>query len=340
MPHGVCKDARPCPGPAVISAVWVPGGAPHAALSSTGGCLIPLVTGYNGFVGRHFLQSGPATVFADEAGRIDLRDESRMELFFACQVPDAVVHLAGMSSAVDSGDDERGVYETNLLGTLNLLRALKACGFRGRFLYVSSSEVYGVVPDARLPVSEDAPVCPGNPYATSRAAAELLCRQWARSAPFEIVIARPFNHTGPGQSSRFLASALTRQAAEMRLGLRQAPLVVGNLHVTRDFLDVRDVVAAYRLLLQRGCSGETYNIASGVEWPLQKVLDLILAQAGIETPVAVDPRRVRAGEALRMVGDATRLRRATGWSARHTLAETLGDMLNDWDRRLRAERSR
>jgi GDP-4-dehydro-6-deoxy-D-mannose reductase len=241
--------------------------------------------------------------------------------------PDAVIHLAAQSFVPESFRDPEGTLKVNLLGTLNLLRTLKDARFRGPMLFVSSGDIYGSVPETELPISEARLPAPRNPYAVSKLAAEALCAQWAATEDMRIVIARPFNHIGPGQSERLAIAGFARQVAEIKRGIRPPTLDVGELDATRDFTDVRDVIAAYFALLERGQSGERYNVCSGVERTIRSMLDRLIAIAQVTVEIKVDPSRIRGAEQRRAVGDATKIHAATGWRATTPLDESLAAML-------------
>ena len=165
---------------------------------------------------------------------------------------DAVIHLAAQSFVPESFKNPLETFDVNFTGTYNLFSALKEYGFHGKILYISSGDIYGLVSEDKLPITEDYPLKPRNPYAVSKVAAEALCYQWSIAEDIEILIARPFNHIGPNQSERFAVSSFAKQIAEIELGLRKPVLNTGNIDITRDFLDVRDVADAYKLLLEKG----------------------------------------------------------------------------------------
>jgi GDP-4-dehydro-6-deoxy-D-mannose reductase len=245
-----------------------------------------------------------------------------------------VVHLAAQSHVPQSWSDPAHTLAVNVCGTANLLNALAGTGFRGRLLYVSSADVYGSVPPPALPVTEQAPLAPRSPYASSKVAAEVLCRQWARTRQLDVVIARPFNHTGAGQRAEFVLPGFAREIAAIKLGRKAPQVLAGDLDVTRDFLDVRDVVNAYLALLARGNSGETYNVCSGREVHIGDVLHRLIALAGVQAGVAVDPARFRPSEQRRMCGSHARITADTGWVARIGLDQTLQQLLDYWTREL------
>jgi GDP-4-dehydro-6-deoxy-D-mannose reductase len=293
-----------------------------------------LATGHRGFVGtalRQFLQDHPdheaAWCALDEEP--DVLDPGQLRRTIADHRPDWIIHLAAQSHVPSSWDDPAATLRLNAGGTANLLKAMGDAGFTGRLLYVSSADIYGAVPEARLPVTEDTPAAPRNPYASSKVAGEELCRQWARTRPLDVVIARPFNHTGAGQRPDFALPAFAREIAAIKLG-RQAPrLLTGDLDVTRDF-DVRDVVAAYLALLARGAGGETYNVCSGREVHLGEALGMLTGLAGVDAAIETDPARLRPSEQRRMCGSHARITAATGWKPSIGLRDTLTQLLDYW----------
>jgi GDP-4-dehydro-6-deoxy-D-mannose reductase len=233
-----------------------------------------------------------------------------------------------------SWSDPARTLQVNVCGTANLLNALSEAGFRGRLLYVSSADIYGSVHEADLPVTEQAPPAPLNPYASSKVAAEVLCRQWARTRELDVVIARPFNHTGPGQRIEFALPGFAREMAAIKLGQQPPQVLAGDLDVTRDFLDVRDVVNAYLALLARGRGGETYNICSGSEVHLGDALRRLAGMAGVQAAITADPARFRPSEQRRMCGSHAKITAETGWVPRIPLDETLRQLLDHWTREL------
>lgn len=296
-----------------------------------------LVTGLTGFVGGH-LQSLLATT---EVGSwqvlapkpYNLLDSASLDAWLQEDCPDAVVHLAGQTFVPEAFRDPQRTLQVNLLGTLNLLQALKRHGFCGTFLYVSSGDVYGQVEEKNLPISECLAPRPRNPYAVSKVAAELLCQQWSYSEPWRIIIARPFNHIGPGQGESFVIPSMARQLIRVHQGLQPAQLEVGDVDVTRDFLDVRDVLQAYLALLEHGRNGEIYNVCSGVEW---RVRDLIMQMAGVtgvEVELVQDASRLRLSEQRRVVGCSNKLQKETGWKPGVSITKTLQSVLSEWEAR-------
>ena len=298
-----------------------------------------LVTGATGFVGRHLLAAlraaghepvalgGPHD--APPAIVADLLDAAATRRAVDDAVPDAIVHLAGQAFVPQSIADPLGTLAVNAGGTAHVLEAARAYRDRVqqplRVLVVSSAEVYGIQRPERMPLDETAIVRPGNAYAASKLAAEAYALAWQRCYGLDCVVARPFNHIGPGQDTRFVVASFARQLAEIAAGA--PPLLhVGNLEAQRDFLDVRDVVAAYVLLLANGRSGEVFNISSGRPVAIREVLRELITIARVPVEIREDPERMRASDLPLLSGDATKLRAETGWEPRFTLTESLRDI--------------
>jgi GDP-4-dehydro-6-deoxy-D-mannose reductase len=310
-----------------------------------------LVTGVTGFVGGHLaellIDAGDLVVGLSASGRwpaglahlerqvrveaCDLADVDEAELaaLIGRKQPEVIFHLAAQANPQKSMSDPRGTWALNLVGTLNLLEAVKASGLKPRVVIVGSGVCYGNPAFEHMPVTEDCPLRPNNPYAASKAAADLLGVQHFLSHGTDTVMARPFNHAGPRQSPAYVLSALARQVAEVEAG--KAPRVeVGNLDVVRDFTDVRDVVRGYRLLAEKGAPGEIYNLGTGQGTKIGDALHILAARAGRPVEVVVDPARVRPVDQPLLVADPSKLRAATGWEPRFSIEQTLADMLDYW----------
>ena len=288
-----------------------------------------LVTGINGFIGRHFCASYGGSALSDSEGIVDLRDSARVRQAVAKIRPTGVLHLAAQSSVASSFQDQTETYAINFLGTLHLLSALQQAEFRGTFVYVSSADVYGRVDDARLPIEEDHPVHPRNPYAVSKVAAEALCYQWSQTGSFPVVVVRPFNQIGPGQDRRFAIADFAHQMVEIARGARAGKLITGDLEVTRDFTDVRDTVRALSLLLENGRNGEIYNICSGRERTVRSLVDQMMSMMSVQAEIAADQDRMRPVEQRRMAGNPEKIRHHLGWTAEIPIETTLLDILKD-----------
>lgn len=294
-----------------------------------------LLIGGTGFVGRHleqqFLPDYDVTATGQKA---DIRDENQVKCLVAQTKPDVVVNLASITTVRESFERPLETYKIGFWGTLNLLKALKDIGFRGRMLQVGSSEVYGFPLPEQLPISEMEPLRPMSPYSVNKAAIEALCYQWSQVESFEVLMTRSFTHIGPGQSDRFAISNFAKQIAEIKLGYRDPVLHIGNLEATRDYTDVRDIVKAYSLLLQKGINGNIYNVCSGKERSTKLLLNKLLDISGVAVVVSQDPSRVRASEQRRVCGDNKKLVKDTGWNQSISLDMTLSDILSYWEKKL------
>jgi GDP-4-dehydro-6-deoxy-D-mannose reductase len=295
-----------------------------------------LITGGGGFVGtwlaNHLRAVGDDVAVTD--AEVDVTDPDAVQGALERARPDAVYHLAALTHVGRSWDDPLRVLEVNVLGTAGVLLAARRSGLEPRVLVVSSAEVYGAVTDPSvLPLTEDAPPAPVTPYAASKLAAEAVATQAFRGHGQHVVVARPFNHVGPGQSPDFAVAAFAKRVVEARANGQHA-IAVGNLSARRDFTDVRDVVRAYRALVVAGEPGEVYNVCSGSDVSMREVAERLVALAGASLELEVDPELVRPVEVPVLRGDPGRLERATGWAPAHELGETLADVLEDWDRRV------
>jgi GDP-6-deoxy-D-talose 4-dehydrogenase len=275
-----------------------------------------LVTGAAGFTGRHFIESAAGAGHVPVSLQADIRDPEALRQEVLAVRPDAVVHLAGIAFVAHA--DERAFYDVNLFGTLNLLDALRQCGTLQKVLLASSANVYGNAEQSPLP--ETQPLAPVNHYAASKVAMEHMARARAQDLP--LVITRPFNYTGPGQSTQFVIPKLVEHFR------RKAPtLPLGNLEVEREYNDVRTTCAAYLRLLDPSVATGTYNVCSGRTYSLASVLDMLRRITGHDPAVLVDPGLVRANDIRRLCGDPARLHAAIGALPARPLEETLAWML-------------
>ncbi|MDH4143769.1 MAG: GDP-mannose 4,6-dehydratase [Acidimicrobiia bacterium] len=294
-----------------------------------------LVTGAAGFVGRHLvahLESCGDTVHAvDRRDGPDLLDGEGWARLLDRIRPRVVYHLAAATSVADSWDDPVATVRANVEGTLHVAGAALAAGVE-RFVFVSSSDVYGIVEPAALPLAEDAALGPVTPYAASKAAAEQIVLQLWRGRGLGAVIARAFNHTGPGQDPRFVASALAARVADNELRARRV-VPVGDLSARRDFTDVRDVVGAYRLLATAGVPGEVYNVCSGRDVSVRELAELLLADAELPMELQADEALLRPVEIPVLRGSYERLHARTGWRPVIPIERTVADLLADARRR-------
>jgi GDP-4-dehydro-6-deoxy-D-mannose reductase len=252
--------------------------------------------------------------------------------------PDYLFHLAAWSDPSGSWRQPWATYELNIHCQLNLLEALRRWAPSCRSVIVTSNEVYGLVRAENLPVGEETPFCPNNPYGVSKVAQDMMALQYWHSHHLPTIRTRSFNHIGPGQSDDFAASAFARQIAELEAGLRDPAVAVGNLETQRDFTDVRDVVRAYWLVAKRGEPGQAYNVGSGRSRPVRWLLETLLELTPIRVEVVVDPARLRPSDVPISVCDNRRLVAATGWQPRVDLRDSLRDLLDSWREQVRQNR--
>jgi len=302
-----------------------------------------LVTGATGFAGRHLCRrllalghevTGTTLDAADRADHplavCDVTDPSAVDALVRDTKPDAAVHLAGIASVRDAGAMAATAFAVNAAAAQSLIESLLAHAPGATFLAVSSAEVYGDVAPEALPIAETQPIAPPHVYGVTKAALESLCRAYADR--LRIVLARPFNHIGPGQSPNFVASSFARQVADIEAGRAEPVLRVGNLDARRDFSDVRDVVEAYCLALERCEPGTPYNICSGRAVAIHDLLDTLLSMTDVSVRVEQDAGRLRPSDVPVLVGSAEKLNRATGWEPKYELHQTLRDILDGWRR--------
>jgi GDP-4-dehydro-6-deoxy-D-mannose reductase len=268
----------------------------------------------------------------------DLDDPAAAAGVVEAVVPDRILHLAGQSSVQQSWLDPGGTLRTNVMGIVHVLDAARERGMRPDVLVVGSAEEYGRVAPEEMPIREDAPLRPASPYAVSKVAQAALALLYGPAGGMRVVLTRTFHHTGPGRGEAFAESSFARQIAEIEAGLRPHVLRVGNLDAVRDFADVRDVVRAYWLLLEKGEAGSVYNVCTGRGRRIRELLDALLASTRARVEVRVDPERLRPSDVPVQVGDPSRLRAATSWEPRVPLEETLLDLLDDWRQRTAASR--
>ena len=289
------------------------------------------VTGSSGFVGRHLVPHlracGDDVVTIDRNGNppVDVTDAAQVRAVLRTARPDAVYHLAALSHVGRSWDSPETVLRVNALGALNVLQACADAGV-GRVLVAGSADVYGAVAEEDLPLTEEAPIRPITPYGASKAAADVLALQAFLGDGLPTLRVRAFNHTGPGQSTSMLVPGLARRVADAEQS-GGSKISVGNLDVVRDLSDVRDVVRAYRLLVERGEPGEAYNVCSGRGVSVRDVAGKMLSMSDAPLEPVMDPELVRPVDVPRLVGSPDRLHAATGWTPEIELDRTLEDVL-------------
>jgi GDP-4-dehydro-6-deoxy-D-mannose reductase len=317
-----------------------------------------LITGITGFVGSHLAEWALAQG-ADVVGAVrwrsktehiehlrdrltlvksDLRDLSSVRLLLEQARADYIVHLAAQSFVGASWETPMETLLTNAVSQMNLFEAIRQLGASARFLVIGSSEEYGLVYPDELPIRETNPLRPLSPYAVSKVTQDLMGFQYWKSYGLDIVRTRAFNHSGPRRGDAFATSSFAKQIAEAEAGLREPVVRVGDLKPTRDFSDVRDIVRGYWALLERGTPGEVYNLCSGVDWSIERILNFLLSRSTRERlEVRTDPTLLRPSDVPVLRGSADKIRQAVGWTPRIPLEQTLADLLEYWRRQIRRQ---
>jgi GDP-4-dehydro-6-deoxy-D-mannose reductase len=292
-----------------------------------------LITGAAGFVGGHLWAHAAergAELVGPSREELDLLDAAAVRGLVADFRPDSVFHLAALASVGQSWSEPAETLDNNMRATLNLLEAVRAEAPEAVVLAAGSGEQYGPVAEDRLPVGEDEPFRPQNPYAVSKASADLLAGFYADAHGLRVVRTRAFNHAGPGQSDAYVVAAFARQIAEAeRAGLEELVIETGNLAPRRDFTDVRDVVRAYWLAVEQG-EPAIYNVCSGVSVPVADILARLADLTDLRVEQRTDPARLRKHEVMDIRGSHERLTEATGWQPEIALETTLADTLDWW----------
>lgn len=311
-----------------------------------------LITGGYGFVGRHLAQHlvscgddvavtclpserNAAThqtplPTASQSLALDVTNRQAVNDVIALLKPDTVYHLAGRTYVPDAETELNTVFAVNFFGTINLLDAIVEQSPKSRFLYVSSSEVYGDPWPGSLPLTEAAVLRPVSAYGVTKAAADLATFKYSFRENIFTIRIRPFQHIGPGQSDQFAISSFARQVAEIKLGLRSPMIMVGNLDVKRDYSDVSDVVRGYREAILNGKKGEVYNFCSGASIGVGELLKKLMRVAEVEAEIIVDPARVRPVDIPDIYGSNQRATRDFGWKPRIDLEGTLHSLFAFW----------
>jgi GDP-4-dehydro-6-deoxy-D-mannose reductase len=312
-----------------------------------------LVTGISGFVGSHmaeFLLANNVEVTGTirHRSRMDhikhlkdiqlteceLRDPFSVEHLIQEVKPDLIFHLAAQSFVPTSWNSPMDTIHNNIAGQVNILEAVRRFDLDCKIQLACSSEEYGHVEPDEVPIKETNPLRPLSPYAVSKVCQEYLGYQYFKSYGLHIIPTRTFNHTGPRRGENFVTSNFSKQIAEIEKAKKPPVLYVGNLEAKRDFTDVRDVVRAYWLALEKGQPGETYNIASGKCYTIQEMLDLLLSFSTIEIEVKEDPTRLRPSDVEILLGDYTLFHQTTGWKPEIPFEQTMEDLLNYWRQRV------
>ncbi|HET7770806.1 MAG TPA: GDP-mannose 4,6-dehydratase [Chloroflexota bacterium] len=316
-----------------------------------------LITGVGGFAGSHLADYCLTRPGVDVFGTVrrlerlgnaaplqgrctfvasDMRDMATVVAAVQSCRPDVVFHLAAQASVAASFEDPAGTLMDNAVGQLNVIRAVLEHAPAARVLVAGSAYEYGLVRPEENPIDESVPLRPMDPYAVSKVTQDLFGYQYALSHRLQAVRVRAFNHTGPRQSTEFVASRFARLIAEIEAGQREPVLTVGNLTAIRDFTDVRDVVRAYFLAATKGQPGEVYNVGSGTPRTIQEILDTLVATCRVRVTVQEDPALLRPLDVPTLICNAAKLHQHTGWTPELPLDRTLSDLLDYW----RDERNR
>jgi GDP-4-dehydro-6-deoxy-D-mannose reductase len=309
-----------------------------------------LITGGTGFVGKHLIQflkpqSSSIAVLASGGSsspepdvdyhEVDIRDRDAVRSVVGKVEPNQIYHLAGVSAVDVSWSIPQLTYEVNVFGANNLFNAAMELPSLPRILNISTSQVYA--PSSR-PLNEDSLIRPDNPYAASKAMAELLTVGYRRHNTGGIVTARAFNHTGPGQPPSFVLPSIAKQFAEIEAGMKPPKLIVGNIEVKRDFTDIRDVVRAYRALLDQGKPGEIYNVCSGSATSLADIIQMFQSISTTKVTIEVEEARVRRDDVPHICGDRKKIQELTGWCPKISLHELVASLIDYWRSRVASRR--
>lgn len=311
-----------------------------------------LVTGASGFAGSHLVdylvenKKGNlfGTYYSDKGldnleknkdkinlTKVDLTDENQTKDLIEKIKPDEIYHLAAFASAAGSFSSPGKTVINNISSQINLSESLKNSNLKAtKILIISSAEVYGDVDTKDLPIDENTKFNPTNPYAVSKLAQDFLARQYFMADNLRIIVARPFNHIGPRQTPDFVVSSFAKKIVEIEKRKREPVLPVGNLEAKRDFTDVRDVVKAYALLMDKGISGDAYNIGSGVSYKISDILNKLLSYSDAKVSIKSDKSLFRSIDNPNLVCDYSKLKNLTGWSPEIIIEKTLKDTLDYW----------
>lgn len=310
-----------------------------------------LITGITGFAGGHLadLLSAKKGVRVYGLSRrparsqkrvyaCDMRDSRKLEKILKGVKPDRIFHLAAQSSVTLSWEDPKRTFEQNLMGALNLFEAARKICPRARIQVAGSAQEYGIPPNKLRRIDEAVPVNPLSPYAISKAAQDFLACQYSAHYGMRLIRTRAFNHIGPRQSPNFVTSNFARQIALIEAGCQKPEILVGDLEAVRDYTDVRDVVRAYWMILEKGKPGDVYNIASGQGCTARQILNIYLKLSPVKIRIRQERSRLRVNDLARLVGDPRKLALATGWKARIPLERSLEDILNFWREKIKNEK--
>jgi len=268
----------------------------------------------------------------------DITNNKQIEAVLADCRPVVIYHLAAQSSVAVSWQNPQATMRINLEGTINLLEAVRKLKLDSSILLIGSGEEYGAIQPEDLPIDESQHPNPQNPYALSKLYQTLLGLHYMRAYNMKIYLARPFNHTGPGQNTGFVIPDFASQIAKVEAGLQDPVIWVGNLSAKRDFCDVRDVVRAYYSIMEKGQIGRIYNIASGQAVPIQSILDQLLSLSTVPIEVKIDQKKFRPADVPVIYSSISRIKAETGWEPQIKLYDTLKDTLEFWRMQVKKEK--
>lgn len=275
----------------------------------------------------------------EEAEILDLNilnKDDVVELLMSVR-PDYIFHLAAQSSVSVAWRNPGLTVDINIKGSLNVMDGVRELYYKPRVLLIGSGEEYGHIQPGEIPIREDNRLRPGNIYAATKACQNMIGNIYTKAYDMHLIMVRAFNHIGPAQNSIFVVSDFCKQVAEIEKGLREPVMYVGNLAAKRDFTDVRDVVRAYALLIQKGEAGETYNVGSGQAYEIREVLDLIIANSTAQIRVEVDPAKIRPVDVPIIQADTSKLCETTGWEKQISIEQTIRETLDYWRKELEKE---
>ncbi len=307
-----------------------------------------LITGISGFAGSHLseylIETGyevSGTYLTEESlaslpnkeklslYKLNLLDENKTLKIIEEEKPDYLFHLAALISPKASFDNPKKTFVNNICAEINILEAVKKCGLQTKILIISSGEIYGLVSKEDLPIDEETPFNPTNPYAVSKLAQDFLGLQYFLSHKLKIVRVRPFNHAGPRQTPAFVIAAFAKGIAEIEKG-KERVLRVGNIKSKRDFSDVRDMVKAYALAVEKGEIGQVYNLGGGKSFAISQILEMLKSMSTSKIEVVEDPALLAPSDNPQLVCDCSKFARLTGWKPQIPIEKTLSDTLDYW----------
>ncbi len=310
-----------------------------------------LITGATGFVGQYMLEylrskniDFYGTSFGELSNDFKKNFKNHKSIIFSLNLkernavknlikeikPDAIIHLAALSSPNDSWDMLEEMLTNNMLSQLNILEAVRNVDSKIKVITISSGQVYGVVKPKNLPLTESHLIHPNNPYASSKAFQEILSIQYFYNYNIPTIIMRPLNHIGPRQDGNFAIPSFIKQIVEIERGKKDPIIRVGNLETQRDFLDVRDVCRAYYIAIKYGKPGEAYNLGSGKAYKMKKILEMLINYSKVDIKIEIDKNLLRPSDMPILLADYSKFHKATGWEPKYKIEKTLQDILNYW----------